>query len=166
MSFAEDLQRQAKERRARLWSKPKLVEVVPEPSVEQPAETRVVPQFAVETEIKIPRNVLSVIMDEVAEKHGVTRRELISPSRKVKLVQARQEYFYRALAETNKSGVQISFHCGERDHTAGLWGAIAHCHRHNLPHPRGADVEKLVAKRKREAERCWRNRKQKAANAA
>ena len=71
-------------------------------------------------------NQLPRIMQEVATKHGVSIADIKGPRRHSLIVRARQEFFYRARHETDKSYPQISTFCGGRDHTSGIWAVRQH----------------------------------------
>lgn len=79
--------------------------------------------------VKTPQavvNQLPRIMTEVAAKHGVSTEDIKSARRGALIVQARQEFFYRARHETRKSYPEISKFCGGRDHTSGIWAVRQH----------------------------------------
>lgn len=82
-----------------------------------------------------PAQTLRVIMIEVAQKHGLTPRDLVSTDRSAKLVLARHEYFYRALSETTKAAPQIAALVA-REHSTALYGAARHALRNGLEIPR------------------------------
>lgn len=65
---------------------------------------------------------LQRLLYETAAKYGMTIPELISARREASLVEARQEYMWRAKKETSKSLGQIGKVCGGRDHTTVLHG--------------------------------------------
>ena len=71
-------------------------------------------------------NQLPRIIQEVATKHGVSIADIKGPRRHSLIVRARQEFFYRARHETDKSYPQISTFCGGRDHTSGIWAVRQH----------------------------------------
>lgn len=66
------------------------------------------------------------ILEQVASKHGVTRAEIASGSRKPAVTAARQEASWRIRTEVLVNGRQISLpeiarHLGGRDHTTVLY---------------------------------------------
>lgn len=71
----------------------------------------------------------------IAWRHGVRVCDLEGPGRSRIFVNARQEYFYRARTETDKSYYEIAKHCGKRDHSTAHHGARAFAEKNNLPHP-------------------------------
>jgi hypothetical protein len=81
----------------------------------------------------------------VSTETGISRTDLLGPSRLRHIIEARQMLMYRAAVETDKSypiiGKAIS-----RDHSTVIYGIQAHCRRNKLPLPRGM---KFSAKAKR-----------------
>jgi len=67
-----------------------------------------------------------VIAQEVAAKHGISIRDIISHRRDVPTVKARHEAFWRCRKETTYSIPQIGHHFGQRDHTTVLNGIRRH----------------------------------------
>lgn len=68
----------------------------------------------------------TIIVDQVAEKHGVTAIDIRSARRDWKTCDARNEVFYRMRHETTLSIPKIGRLIGQRDHTTVLSGI----HRH------------------------------------
>lgn len=66
------------------------------------------------------------IAEEVRVKHNLTPMNWASRRRFKYLVFARQEYFYRAMHETNRSTYQIGLAIGGFDHSTVMSGAKAH----------------------------------------
>ena len=73
-----------------------------------------------------PTPTIQMILHQVAAKHGVTVLDIKSPRRFQKIVNARQEAFYRARHETALSLPQIGMLMGNKDHTTVLWGVKQH----------------------------------------
>jgi len=61
------------------------------------------------------------VLDQVAEKHGVLKRVLLSPDKSVVAVRARWELFYRLSTECHLSLGEIGRRVG-RDHATVLYG--------------------------------------------
>lgn len=74
---------------------------------------------------KIPPRQSRVIIETVAEKHGMSVDEIMSRSRKDRIVAARHEAFY-LLREAGYSYPQIGRFFGGMDHTTALHGAVKH----------------------------------------
>lgn len=68
---------------------------------------------------------LTLIMEEVAAKHGFNAAEILSPRRQAKLCIARQEFYWRAQKETSASYPAIGHFCN-RDHSSVIVGARKH----------------------------------------
>ena len=86
--------------------------------------------------IECPRS-LSHICHEVASRHDdVSEADIRGKSRYPEIVEARLEFYYRALTETEKTAVQIGRWCGGRNHTTVLDCADAHAQRNGLPYAR------------------------------
>lgn len=68
---------------------------------------------------------LTLIMEEVAAKHGFNAAEILSPRRQVRLCIARQEFYWRAQKETSASYPAIGRFCN-RDHSSVIVGARQH----------------------------------------
>lgn len=83
----------------------------------------------------------------VAYEHGLSVNDLLSRSKTDRLTSARQEFFYRAAAETDRSYPQIG-NVAHRDHTTVMHGICCHAGKHGLPVPRGLNM------------RRWMNRQQ------
>lgn len=73
----------------------------------------------------IPQRKWKTITKEVADKHGVSVENMLSPSRWKELVAARGEAYYRIRRETTMSLPQIG-RCFKRDHTSILNGINQH----------------------------------------
>ncbi len=87
-----------------------------------PEQTDVVQQYRLVAEFpKSRRPTIRDIIMEVAEKHGVTRQDIISPRRGAKLCLARFEGYARARAETGHSLPVIGREFN-RDHTTVMHG--------------------------------------------
>ncbi len=80
---------------------------------------------------------LEEILCSTALKHHLRRVELLSRSRTNIVVDARSEFFFRALSETLFSSVEVGRKV-KRDHTTVLYGAARYAVRNGLPVPRGA----------------------------
>ena len=79
---------------------------------------------------------------EVAQKHGISLCELKGPRRDRTYSIPRQEFFYRALAETKLASTVIGRWCGKRDHATCFAGGVAHARRHDLPKARTGNFNK------------------------
>lgn len=95
------------------------------------------------------------ILEEVASKHKVTLHMIRCKQRTQWIADIRQEFYYRAAAETVRSYPEIGRFCGGRDHTTILYGVSAYCYRHNLPHPRDAR-DTIYDRKQRQRERYRR----------
>lgn len=74
---------------------------------------------------KIPPRQSRVIIETVAEKHGMSVDDIMARSRKDRIVAARHEAFY-LLREAGYSFPQIGRFFGGMDHTTALHGALKH----------------------------------------
>ena len=83
-----------------------------------------------------PDRPLINILNEVAERNGLSLVNMFARSRTAQIVNARHEYFFMAMNETTASSIQIGKACG-KDHSTVLYGAIKHAFKHQLPVPRG-----------------------------
>lgn len=86
--------------------------------------------------VPIGHGPLHQIMDEVCAKHGVTIADLRSLRRWAPLREAKGEFYYRAVAETNCSFPEIA-RVLKKDHTTVMGGAQSYARRNNIPLPRG-----------------------------
>lgn len=84
------------------------------------------------------------ILQETAQAHGLTVRDLVCDSRVRALCPARQEAMYLFARDTTLSFPAIGRRIGKRDHTTIIYGIRRHCARHNLPLPRGMKPEGTV----------------------
>lgn len=130
-SYTTKLARHYSQVRQRLWlprpkarQKEKLVRLADEPQIDVHA-------------YEMSGSPLTRIMHEVARKHGLTVMAIRSDSHGKKIVQARHEYFYRAVTETTASYPAIARFCGGKDHTTAMHGVRRYCWRHGLTPPRG-----------------------------
>jgi len=84
----------------------------------------VAPKAAIEAEqgptMRTPRRSTMDIVDQVAGKHGVTRADIIGPSRVRAVSQARHEAAYRIVVELGMSLPMVGRVLGARDHTTIL----------------------------------------------
>jgi chromosomal replication initiator protein len=71
-------------------------------------------------------------MRQVSEKHGVTSKDLIGPSRVQQVVHARYEAMYRVRRELVLSFERVGQFFGGRDHTTVLYGVREHARRNGL----------------------------------
>jgi chromosomal replication initiation ATPase DnaA len=78
---------------------------------------------------------------EVAKKHGVRVLDILSASRNVKLVAARQEAMFRAATETIGSYPWIGRRFN-RDHTTVIHSLRAYARSHGIEPPRGLTSRK------------------------
>ena len=72
------------------------------------------------------------ILRDVAAKHGMTSEQLLSPCRKKPVALARNEFYYRALAETDREITVIGMIC-RRNHASVVSGAWRHTLLNGLP---------------------------------
>lgn len=82
---------------------------------------------------------LRTILSEVAFKHGVDIDRLLSRSHAPDLARCRQEYCYRALAETTRD-LRMIGRIIRRDHSMVVWSAGVFARDHGLPFARGRDI--------------------------
>ena len=92
---------------------------------------------SIETRSEISKWVppLRRILIEVAQKHGLTVADITGPSRKHRLMPARWEYYYRAVAETDKYISAIS-RAVNRDHSCLPHAVVEYARHYGLPIPR------------------------------
>lgn len=104
------------------------------------------------------------ILSEVATKHGLTVKEIISASRMMKLVIARHEAYFRCAEETDFSLPALGriFH---RDHTTVGFGIMRHAERNGLRPPRGM-AWSAGTQAMRDRARRWRERRRAAMESA
>jgi len=76
------------------------------------------------------------ILRDVAERHGVSPRDILGPRCLKVFTIPRFEFYYRVVSETKLSFPQIGRICGGRDHTTVLHGVRSYCERNGLPFPR------------------------------
>jgi hypothetical protein len=74
---------------------------------------------------KLPPRQSTLILQDVAERHGVTVDDIKSPLRTRRVVLARQEAYY-LLREAGYSFPQIGRFCGGRDHSTAMHGVGMH----------------------------------------
>jgi chromosomal replication initiator protein len=77
-----------------------------------------------------------MIAMEVAEKYGISVKDIRSPSKRRPVAWPRQEFYYETMKRTKRSTVQIGLWCGGRDHTTVMHGWRRHAARNDLPNPR------------------------------
>jgi len=92
-----------------------------------------------------------IILAQVAEKHGLTVRDLVRYGAKKKIATARHEATYRLRNELGLTLTQISFRLGGRDHTTIL--ASIRKHEKNLAKSLEANDEEVIT-----TEGCHRER--------
>ena len=80
---------------------------------------------------------LADLLVEVARKHGFHWKMLGADSRSAAIINARHEFFFRALGETQKSAGAIGNYCNTV-HGTVLYGATKHAVVNNLPLARGS----------------------------
>lgn len=68
----------------------------------------------------------TVILEEVATKHGLTVEDIKGPSRKRYVARARQEAMWQMRQRTRLSFPEIARRCGRGDHTTAIHGVKAH----------------------------------------
>jgi len=69
---------------------------------------------------------MHAIIAQVAEKHGLTYREMLARRRARKIAWARQEAMWRCARETTESLPNIGRALGGYDHTTVLYGVRRH----------------------------------------
>ncbi len=79
------------------------------------------------------------IMEEVAEKYGITAHDIKSACRRRDMIVPRHEFFYRARTETLNSYPAIGRYCGDRDHTTAIHGVKKHALINGLKMPGEAE---------------------------
>lgn len=80
----------------------------------------------VENGLPEPRPFPDRIVAEVAERHGLTRKELCSADRHRPIAHARQEAMWELRRRTKLSLTQIAHRVGVKDHTSVLHGIRVH----------------------------------------
>lgn len=81
-----------------------------------------------------------VILNEVATKHKVKAKDILSKRRTHEVVNARHEAIYRIACETTLSSPEIALRLGDLDHTTVLHALNRYCALTGLPHPRRAQA--------------------------
>lgn len=81
---------------------------------------------------------------EVAHDHGISAHTIAGPLRIGRYVVARQEFCYRAMAETAASMTAIGRLIGGRDHSTVLSGAGHHARKRGLEPPRQSESVMFV----------------------
>ena len=154
MSLQEDLHREHLARQARLRGPiRRQVYVKPVPPIPPPVKRELTDQEQAFHAFKGP---LHKLLEEVAARHGLTVREMKSPSRVQRLSDARREFYYRAADETIQSLPAIAALLGDRDHSSVIWGVTIYAAYHDLPMPRGM----IVGARRRELARKQKAREE------
>ena len=123
-TYAEQVSHYAAARgRLRTVRKPAPVKVEAKFTEIVTAPSPVVSHFAWEggPEISMAEPVYKRILREVAEKHGVTVNDILSPRRSNPIVHARQEAAWRMKTETAFSYPEIGRRMGGKDHTTIMW---------------------------------------------
>lgn len=157
MSLQESLKEAARARRQKFFPERRQVlarREVPPPPPPEPETPRKLTSYAPAPLPERPENVLLAsrppvrqILWEVAAKHQLLSSDIAGPLRTHPVMIARHEFFYRALAETTASSVQIGQICGGKDHTTVANGAVRHAVRNGLPFPRDMGGSEFWAKR-------------------
>lgn len=156
MGLAEQWHQERKARIARLWAG-RPVEIK---SVDAPAPVPVISVIRIGVEegyaygllgpheqtVGLP---LSDILESVARKHGLSVLDVKAYCRTHRAINARLEFCYRAMTETDASTPAIGHFLNKRDHTTIISGAASHACKHGLPYPRGADYSNFIEKRRR-----------------
>jgi hypothetical protein len=81
---------------------------------------------------------LGSILRDVAARHGIGAHVLTSKMRTAAVCRVREEFFYRALCETDATLAAIGRKC-RRDHAGVISGVFNYCAAHGRPLPRGAE---------------------------
>lgn len=95
--------------------------------------------FAIRAAQPFKRTIRDILTD-VARRHDVTVKDLMSRHRTDDLARARHEAFYLARVYTNKSMPEIGRRMGGFDHTSVLHGIKKHCKRHGLEYPKKGEA--------------------------
>lgn len=149
---AAEQRARAKALRTKWKNLKKVVVVAPAPmpsATEQPAAGEVPAPPSFSTTIGIdpdfigppcrPRPFLRYLLADVARQYGLPPDVLLARGRMKELVRIRNEFIYRAAAETHHSVSAIGKFIG-RDHSTILHSIQKYCHDNGLPHPRGGSV--------------------------
>ena len=125
MQTLEDLNAHYKAVRARLNAgpPPKLVAPPPPPP----------PTIVIMSAPAFPLTPAQLILQEVADKHGITVKDMKGDCRKNKFSRARQEAAYIIKDRLGMSLPKIGRILGNKDHTTVLHGIRKHAFRNNLP---------------------------------
>ncbi len=94
-------------------------------------------------------SLLDGIMRQVSLSTGISPEAISSSLRHLPIVKARQEFFYRAAAETVVTYSDMARFVGLKDHSTVDYGVCRHCMLHGLPHPRGHNPEHVIARNQR-----------------
>ena len=78
---------------------------------------------------------LSDVLESVCERAGIPVKDVMGPSRRVKISDARQCFMYIAKRRGWHSYPQIATAVNRKDHTTAMYGARAYAKRHGLPMP-------------------------------
>ena len=116
-------QQHAKAVRARLMNPSRAIVDLPPPKHEPAPSPLPAPTAAFVNgfdSITMPPNIIRDMISAAAEKHGVTRAEILGSCRRKNIVAARREVMYRAV-EAGYSLGEIGRRIG-RDHTSVLYG--------------------------------------------
>jgi hypothetical protein len=81
---------------------------------------------------------LGSILRDVAARHGIGAHVLTSRLRTAAVCRVREEFFYRAMCETDATLAAIGRKC-RRGHAGVISGVVNYCVAHGLPLPRGAE---------------------------
>jgi chromosomal replication initiation ATPase DnaA len=96
-----------------------------EPVMFEPIKSRKPTIAAGITVSKLPPRQSTLILQDVADRHGVTVDDIKSPLRIKRVVIARQEAYY-LLREAGYSFPQVGRFCGGRDHSTVVHGVGMH----------------------------------------
>ena len=136
----------------RLPPPPPLVEPEPTPCPPDPLAAVVAPTPR-------PDPTLRRLLQEVAAAHCLMPSVLRQRGRRSEQVLARNEFFYRAMAETQHSSCAIGRFV-DRDHTTVRHGVGRHCMVHGLEPPRGFDLADEAERRMSRNRDLHRKRKE------
>lgn len=105
------------------------VEVV---AIEEPKKEEIATNY-VDSSSYFFKSAAQVIIEEVAEKHGMTPQDIKGDCRKLRYVVARQEAAYLIKRDLNWSLSMVGRALGKRDHTTVINLLRKHAEKHGLP---------------------------------
>jgi len=109
---------------------PQIIMIEPKPEPKPKLELK---KTVVRTFLPVLRSQTQIIIDNVANRHNMTSKEIKGFKRKKKYVDARREAAYLLKLELNLSYPRIGFILGCRDHTTILHAVRIYILKNNLP---------------------------------